>query len=156
MDDFKTHIHSNGLPTEAAAFNKASLRMGSIKSRILEELEEAGESGLTPDEFVFKHGGLINTIRRRFTDLWKDGRIKHHPTLLTRKNGAGNDCVTWVLGRDLNMAPQVAKKRMIAQAVEAEREACAKLADEYATWGGSNFHDWFKKLSADIRARGST
>jgi len=113
MDDFKTHIHSNGLPTEAAAFNKASLRMGSIKSRILEELEEAGESGLTPDEFVFKHGGLINTIRRRFTDLWKDGRIKHHPTLLTRKNGAGNDCVTWVLGRDLNMAPRVAKKRWV-------------------------------------------
>ena len=37
-----------------------------------------------------------------------------------------------------------------------EREACAKLADEYATWGGSNFHDWFKKLSADIRARGNT
>ena len=35
-----------------------------------------------------------------------------------------------------------------------EREACAKLADEYATWGGSNFFAWFKKLSADIRARG--
>lgn len=32
-----------------------------------------------------------------------------------------------------------------------EREACAKLADEYATWGGSNFYDWFKKLSAAIR-----
>ena len=37
-----------------------------------------------------------------------------------------------------------------------EREACAKLADEYATWGGSNFFDWFKKLSAAIRARGET
>ena len=32
-----------------------------------------------------------------------------------------------------------------------EREACAKLADEYATWGGSNFYDWFKKLAAAIR-----
>jgi hypothetical protein len=38
----------------------------------------------------------------------------------------------------------------------AEREACAKLADEYATWGGSNFFIWFKKLSAAIRARGET
>jgi hypothetical protein len=38
----------------------------------------------------------------------------------------------------------------------AEREACAKLADEYATWGGSNFFAWFKKLSADIRARENT
>jgi len=35
-----------------------------------------------------------------------------------------------------------------------EREACAKLADEYATWGGSNFYDWFKKLAAAIRVRG--
>jgi hypothetical protein len=41
-------------------------------------------------------------------------------------------------------------------AVKAEREACAKVCDEYATWGGSNFFDWFKKLSAAIRARGET
>ena len=127
MDDFKTHIHSNGLPTEAAAFNKASLRMGSIKSRILEELEEAGEPGLTPDEFVFKHGGLINTIRRRFTDLWKDGRIKHYFTLLTRKNGAGNDCVAWVLGRDLNMAPRVVKGRWIGLTHEEAEEVWKRV-----------------------------
>lgn len=137
MHDFKTHIHSNGLPTEAAAFNKASLRMGSIKFRILEELEEAGESGLTPDEFVFKHGGLINTIRRRFTDLWKDGRIKHHPTLLTRKNGAGNDCVTWVLGRDLNMAPRVAKERWIGLTDEEAFQICVDcgcLSEDWLTF----------------------
>jgi hypothetical protein len=35
-----------------------------------------------------------------------------------------------------------------------EREACAKLADEYATWGGSNFYYWFKALATAIRARG--
>ena len=35
-----------------------------------------------------------------------------------------------------------------------ERERCAKLADEYATWGGSNFHAWFTKLAAAIRASG--
>ena len=35
-----------------------------------------------------------------------------------------------------------------------EREACAKEADEYATYGGSNFYDSFKKLAAIIRARG--
>ena len=38
------------------------------------------------------------------------------------------------------------------QAVAAERERCAKLADEYATWGGSNFAAWFTKLAAAIRA----
>ena len=36
--------------------------------------------------------------------------------------------------------------------VAAERERCAKMADEYATWGGSNFYAWFKKLAAAIRA----
>ena len=44
----------------------------------------------------------------------------------------------------------------LAKVAATEREACAKLADEYATWGGSNFFDWFKKLSAAIRARGET
>ena len=103
MDDLKTHVHSNGLPTEIAAFTKASYKINSIKLQILETLKEAAEMGLTPDDFVLKHGGLINTIRRRFTDLWKEGKIKHHPNLLTRKNFAGNDCVTWVLGRDIDL-----------------------------------------------------
>jgi hypothetical protein len=40
----------------------------------------------------------------------------------------------------------------MARAVAAERERCAKLADEYATWGGSNFRAWFTKLAAAIRA----
>jgi len=35
-----------------------------------------------------------------------------------------------------------------------EREACAKVAEEYGTWGGSGFYEWFKKLGAEIRARG--
>ena len=45
-------------------------------------------------------------------------------------------------------------KLVAEKATAIEREACAKLADEYATWGGSNFYDWFKKLAAAIRARG--
>jgi len=113
MDDFRTHVHSNGLPTEVQAFQKASLQIASIKSRILVEMKGAGEAGITPDEFVFKHGGLINTIRRRFTDLWKEGQIKHHPTLLTRKNTAGNDCVAWVLGRDLEIVPRLPKRQWV-------------------------------------------
>lgn len=31
-------------------------------------------------------------------------------------------------------------------------ESAAKLSDEYATWGGSNFCSWFTKLSAAIRS----
>ena len=36
-------------------------------------------------------------------------------------------------------------------AVERERERCAKMADEYATWGGSNWAAAFAALAADIR-----
>ena len=39
----------------------------------------------------------------------------------------------------------------VRAAVLAERERCAKLADEYATWGGSNFAEWFRKCAAAIR-----
>ena len=35
-----------------------------------------------------------------------------------------------------------------------ERGACARLAEEYGTWGGSSFNEWFKKLATEIRARG--
>ena len=34
-----------------------------------------------------------------------------------------------------------------------EREACAKLAEEYGTWGGSNFSEWFNKLAKEIRSK---
>jgi hypothetical protein len=51
-------------------------------------------------------------------------------------------------------AAMKAAEKAIDVAIELEREACAKLADEYATWGGSNFYEWFKKLATAIRARG--
>ena len=50
-------------------------------------------------------------------------------------------------------ADEIEKLRADAEhAVAAERERCAKLADEYATYGGSNFAAWFTKLAAAIRA----
>jgi hypothetical protein len=108
MNDLRTHTHSNGLESEFEAFEKASKSANSIKLQILYEMNIAGAlKGLTPDEFVEMHGGLINTVRRRFTDLWKEGKIFHHPRLLTRKNNADNACVAWVLGCD----PLPTKKR---------------------------------------------
>lgn len=48
-------------------------------------------------------------------------------------------------------------ERFAALVAAAEREACAKLADEYATRGGSRFFNWLlKNFSAAIRARGET
>jgi hypothetical protein len=43
--------------------------------------------------------------------------------------------------------------RMIAQAVEAEREACAKVADYYASGMDRNYSEI---IADDIRNRGST
>lgn len=100
MMELKTHTHAQGFITEVLAFEKANKVSKSIKSKILDELEQAGDKGLTPDEFVEMHGGLINTVRRRFTDLWKAGQIRHHPDSLTRRNPSGNACVAWVLGVD--------------------------------------------------------
>ncbi len=98
----KKHTHSKGLASERKAADKAKYTVGSIKYNVLTTLEKAGDYGCTPDEFNDTSGGLINTTRRRFTDLWKDGRIKHHPGDIFRINKAGNDCVVWVLGEDKN------------------------------------------------------
>jgi hypothetical protein len=108
-----THTHKSGLSTEVSAFNKASKRSESTKKKILADLEAAGADGLTPDEFLLVHGGIINTVRRRFTDLWKEGKIQHHPTLLARKNPSGNECVAWVIGRDMNLSPSKAKRTWV-------------------------------------------
>jgi hypothetical protein len=74
-----------------------------------------------------------------------------------------------MLGRNLELLEAFAKlvaakhnpKIAIADAyragvdsgIAAEREACAKLAEEYGTWGGSNFKEWFDKLAKEIRSR---
>ena len=65
-------------------------------------------------------------------------------------DGRDADC-----GR-LHKALRAAIKQHVAEAGAKERERCAKMADEYATLGGSNFYDWFKKLATAIRARGTT
>jgi hypothetical protein len=67
--------------------------------------------------------------------------------------GLLNDCldVETISFCILAFAKQIAKLER-----HHEREACAKLAEEYGTWGGSSFYEWFKKLGAEIRARGES
>ena len=60
------------------------------------------------------------------------------------------------LAGDRYQVLRAAIEQHVAEAVARERETCAKMADEYATWGGSNFYDWFERLAAAIRARGTT
>lgn len=99
-EDLKHLAHAAGCRTEFEALEKVAPRLNSMKTSIFHELLEATEKGLTPDEYCDRHGLLINTVRRRFTDMWKEGILRHHPDGLTRKNAAGNECVVWVVGYD--------------------------------------------------------
>lgn len=99
--DPQSHQHAAPWSGEAAALAKASLQAPAMWEQILLELREAGPAGLTPDEFAEAHLKLINTVRRRFTDLWKSGQIRHHPEGLHRPNADRNPCVVWVLGEDV-------------------------------------------------------
>ena len=123
MTTLRSHTHSNGWASELEAYGKAAKSASSVKLQILAELERCGQlTGLTPDEFVEMHGGLINTVRRRFTDLWKEGKIRHHPQSLTRKNSAGNQCVAWVLGNDPEAYQTRAKRQWVGLTDEERRE----------------------------------
>ena len=123
MTTLRSHTHSNGWASELEAYGKAAKTASSVKLQILSELERCGQlAGLTPDEFVEMHGGLINTVRRRFTDLWKEGKIRHHPQSLTRKNSAGNQCVAWVLGNDPEAYQTRAKRQWVGLTDEERRE----------------------------------
>jgi len=72
-----------------------------------------------------------------------------------RKQESAQDEIIEMWNSVIKYAPSEVRITEFAHLVAAkEREACAKLADEYATWGGSNFYEWFKKLATAIRARG--
>ncbi len=122
MNFVVTHTHRKGSSTEIQAAGKAAKSAPSIKKRILHRLSEEGPRGLTPDEFCEESIGLINTVRRRFTDLWKEGKIRHHPTLI-RKNNAGNECTVWVLGTD----PDLDKNLSMLEKLKAENAQLRSL-----------------------------
>lgn len=94
------HQHHNPHAGEEAAAEKAAKQSVALKPRIYQAILDAGHYGLTPDEFCKDTGKLINTVRRRITDLWKEGKVRHHPDELHRTNDDGNDCIVWVAGTD--------------------------------------------------------
>lgn len=101
LDLFETtHCHHEPHRGELEAARKSGCIRETMQAHILERIRQAGPPGLTPDEYSQDHSALINTVRRRFTDLWKAGKIRHHPEELHRKNSAGNLCLAWVEGTD--------------------------------------------------------
>lgn len=100
-----------------------------MKEQILAALEAQGAAGLTPDEYADRTQGLINTVRRRFTDLWKEGKIK--PTEQERSNAAGNATTVWSLGFDPEGAIDYARP------TRAElRAAVDEIASAFTKTGG--------------------
>jgi hypothetical protein len=95
-----THVHAVPRQAELEALKAIDPHIRSMKVRILLQVGAAGDHGLTPDEYQRMTLTIINTVRRRFTDLWKDGFIR--PTDRVRPNARGNNETVWVLGRDEN------------------------------------------------------
>jgi hypothetical protein len=98
--DLRHLRHSGGLPTELQALSVVAPHLTTMKKAIFEALKAQGEHGLTPDEYAAQRHLLINTVRRRFTDLWKEGIIRHHPEGKTRRNSDLNECIVWIIGID--------------------------------------------------------
>ena len=111
-------FHGDPRATEVEALARVAPHLKSTKHDILEALQIRGELGLTPEEYQAVTGRVLNTVRRRFTDLWKEGKIRH--SAKARKNELGNRSTVWVMGRD----PQLEQSRAQAMAkVRAERDA---------------------------------
>lgn len=92
--DSEAHTHAAPKEAELAAAAAIEPHIASIKADILARMAAAGEAGLIASEVP----GLINTVRRRFVDLWHGGRIK--PNGKTRANDRGKLETVYVLGRD--------------------------------------------------------
>lgn len=90
----EAHTHAVPTAAEQAAADKVEPHVASIKADILRRMAAAGDAGLIASEVP----GLINTVRRRFVDLQRGGRIK--PNGKTRANERGNPETVYVLGRD--------------------------------------------------------
>lgn len=119
--------HAQPRASELAAAEKVAPKVASIKGSIWAMISFRGDIGLTPDEYSAYTDRIINTVRRRFTDLWKDGIIR--PTIMTRPNRRGNQETVWVVGRDENALGAGAKFK--ACALRDARGAVSFLEGEY-------------------------
>ena len=87
-------VHSDAKKSEIDALLKVAPHLKKMKREIMILAHKNGERGIIPDEVP----GLINTVRRRIVDLWKEGLLK--ATDRMRKNKRGNNETIWIPGRD--------------------------------------------------------
>jgi hypothetical protein len=123
MNTTEPHVHAVPKEAEAAAAAAVAPHIAGIKVVILALMKTAGDAGLIASEVP----GLINTVRRRFVDLQKDGLIK--PNGQTRANERGKLETVYVLGKDEKSLGAAAK--IHANALRDARGAVAWLSAEY-------------------------
>lgn len=115
--------HSEPRPAEYEAAILIAPHLKKMKRDIMVKAVSAGSRGLIPDEV----DGLINTVRRRFTDLWIEGFLK--PTESTRPNRRGRSETVWVVGKDdRRFGAKEAKDEKIARLESRVRELEAQAA----------------------------
>jgi hypothetical protein len=123
--DTKTHAHDNPHQTELEALFKADKGAAPMKAQIEKAVERAGPNGLTPDMFSAAGGKdsagrdklLINTVRRRFTDLRLAGAIRYHPDGVTFENRKGNQELAYVMGSESDL-PKSRLRRLLDENAE--------------------------------------
>lgn len=118
------HVHAEPRRTEVEALAAVAPHLKRMKRDIMLAAHHYGEHGIIPDEIP----GLINTVRRRFTDLWIEGLLK--PTCRVRPNRRGKNETVWVAGKDEHrLTPAETKdqkiKRLEARVAELERTLAA-------------------------------
>lgn len=136
MSDTIGLVHAYPRRAEAEALAAVTPSLKRMKAAILLAVGAAGEHGLIPDEFP----GLINTVRRRFTDLWILGLIK--PTDRMRPNKRGRNETVWVLGKDEHrLLRQREKPREKIKRLEAELYAVRSAAANLSGYAASVRYD---------------
>lgn len=148
------HTHRSARVGEVQALGKASKQAPALWRRIVDAIGASGVDGLTPDEFVATcalpgETLLINTVRRRFTDLWKGGQIRHHIEGLHRANAAGNLCEAWQLGADPHGSASARKPRPSPLSLEQIRLLEAPFSLEiFAPRGFDSIVDFVRAIEA--------
>jgi len=96
-------FHIGAGETEVDAAHRISKSLPSLRTAILNQISEAGDRGIIPDEawesiVKWRPGTPEPSVRPRFNELWESGLIRRNGS--TRKNRREGEEEVWVSGVD--------------------------------------------------------
>jgi hypothetical protein len=92
---YPTHPGFKEQDTSRKAASRTATRVEGLRAQIIVKLRAAGETGLTADEAAEQMGETSFSIRPRFTELVRFGKIKDSG--LRRRNESGSTAKVWVI-----------------------------------------------------------